>query len=78
MATDALESMGQKVRQGNNCYLCISADSRQQADEFFEGLSAGAEIEMNMQDASWGDYFGILTDKFGIKWMISFSEQGSS
>ena len=72
MATDALESMGQKINPGNNIYLCISADSREQADEFFEGLSPGAEIEMEMQDAFWGDYFGMLTDKFGIKWMITF------
>ncbi|MGN8225222.1 VOC family protein [Gracilimonas sp. BCB1] len=74
MATDALESMGQKVKAGNNFYLCISADSREQADQFFEGLSAGAEIEMEMQDAFWGDYFGMLTDKFGIQWMITFAD----
>ncbi|WP_421772946.1 VOC family protein [Gracilimonas sp.] len=74
MATDALESMGQKVKPGNNFYLCISADSREQADQFFKGLSEGAEIEMEMQDAFWGDYFGMLTDKFGIKWMITFAD----
>jgi PhnB protein len=74
MATDALESMNQKVNQGNNVYLCISADSKPQADDFFNGLSAGGEIEMAMQDMFWGDYFGMLTDKFGVKWMISFNE----
>lgn len=76
MATDALESMNQKVNSGNNVYLCISADSRKQADDFFNGLSDGAETEMEMQDMFWGDYFGMLTDKFGIKWMVSFSENG--
>lgn len=74
MATDALESMNQKVNQGNNVYLCISADSRKQADDFFNGLSDGAEIEMEMQDMFWGDYFGMLTDKFGIKWMVSYNQ----
>ncbi|MEQ8523906.1 VOC family protein [Gracilimonas sp.] len=74
MATDALESMGQKIKTGNNFYLCISADSRVQADHFFEGLSDGAEVDMEMHDAFWGDYFGMLTDKFGIRWMITFAD----
>lgn len=75
MATDALESMNQKVNPGNNVYLCIFADSKEQADDFFNGLSEGAEIEMEMQDMFWGDYFGMLTDKFGIKWMVSYNEE---
>lgn len=75
MATDALESMNQKVKPGNNIYLCISADNKHQADDFFEGLSAGGEIEMDMQDMFWGDYFGMLTDKFGVKWMVSFNKE---
>ena len=73
MATDALESMNQKVNPGNNVYLCVTTDSRKQADDFFNGLADGAEIEMEMQDMFWGDYFGMLTDKFGIKWMVSFN-----
>ncbi len=73
MATDALESMNQKVKIGNNLYLCISADSKEQADDFFNGLSDDGEIEMDMQDMFWGDYFGMCTDKFEVKWMISFS-----
>lgn len=78
MATDALESMNQKVHQGNNIYLSISADSKEQADKFFNGLSDGSEIEMEMQDMFWGDYFGMLTDKFGIKWMVSFNQNNES
>ena len=74
MATDALESMDQKVHTGNHIYLCISADSKEQADDFFNGLSAGGEVEMEMQDMFWGDYFGMLKDKFGIKWMITFNQ----
>lgn len=75
MATDALESMNQKVKPGNNIYLCISADNKKQADDFFKGLSAGGEIEMDMQDMFWGDYFGMCTDKFDVKWMVSFNKE---
>jgi PhnB protein len=74
MGTDALESMNQTVQQGNNFYISIQTDSKEQADQFFNGLSDEAEIEMEMQKTFWGDYFGMLTDKFGIKWMVSFSE----
>lgn len=75
MATDALESMGQKVQPGNNFYLCISVDSKEQADAFFNGLSKSGEIEMDMQDTFWGDYFGMFTDKFGVKWMVSYNSK---
>ena len=75
MVTDALESMNQTVEQGNNFYISIQADSREQADKFFNGLSEGGEIELDMHDAFWGDYFGMFTDKFGIKWMVNHSEK---
>jgi len=76
MATDALESMGQEVHPGNNFYISIQAESKEEADRLFDGLSAGGEIELEMHDAFWGDYFGMLRDKFSIRWMISYSERG--
>lgn len=74
MGTDALESMNQTVQQGNNFYISIQADSREQTDTFFNRLSDGGEVELDMHDAFWGDYFGMFKDKFGIKWMVNFSE----
>lgn len=73
MATDALESIRQEVKPGNNFYISIQADSREQADQFFNGLSDGGEIELDMHDAFWDDYFGMFTDKFGVKWMVNFN-----
>jgi PhnB protein len=73
MGTDAPESMGFKVNQGNNVYISIHPDSREEADKLFAGLSAGGSVEMPMQDMFWGDYYGSLSDKFGIKWMVNFS-----
>ncbi len=75
MATDALESMRQKVKPGNNFYISIQAESKEEADKLYNGLSSGGEIEMEMHDAFWGDYFGMLTDKFSIKWMVSYSKK---
>lgn len=73
MATDALESMGQKLTYGNNFYISIDAENKEEADKLFKGLSDGAKIEMEMQDAFWGAYFGMLTDKFGVQWMINYA-----
>jgi len=77
MGTDAPESMGFKVNQGNNVYISIHTDSREGADKLFAGLSEGGSVEMPMQDMFWGDYFGSFSDKFGIKWMVNFSARGS-
>ncbi len=73
MATDALESMGFNVTFGNNFHISIDADSKEEADQLFKGLSEGGNPEMPMMDQFWGAYFGMVTDKFGVKWMINFA-----
>ncbi|MGV3545474.1 MAG: VOC family protein, partial [Pedobacter sp.] len=54
--------------------LCISVDSRADADRIFGALSEGGTVQMPMQDQFWGDYYGMLEDKFKIQWMVSFNE----
>jgi len=73
MGTDAPESMGFTVTQGNNVYIMLQPDSRTEADRLFAALSAGGKVEMEMQDMFWGDYYGSFTDKFGVQWMINTS-----
>jgi PhnB protein len=75
MGTDAMESVGQKVTVGNNFYISIDTESQEEADRLFKGLSAGGKVELEMQKTFWGSYFGMFADKFGIQWMISYSEQ---
>ncbi|CAN5583243.1 VOC family protein [soil metagenome] len=72
MATDALESMGQKLIVGNNSYILLSPESKEEADRLFNDLSAGGTVEMPMGDVPWGDYYGSLKDKFGIHWMVDY------
>jgi PhnB protein len=72
MGSDALESMGQKLTAGNNFNIIISPDSKEDAERIFNALSAGGTVVMPMQDTFWGDYFGLCTDKYGIRWMIDF------
>jgi len=72
MGTDSLESLGQKLTLGNNFYICLSPDTKEEADKLFNGLSAGGKIEMPIQDMFWGAYWGSFTDKFGVQWMINY------
>ena len=73
MATDALESNGHKFTPGNNFYLSLGVENKAEADRLFKELSAGGTVQMPMEDMFWGDYFGMVTDKFGTQWMISFN-----
>ena len=75
MATDSLESLGHKTTFGNNFYISLDSESKEEADRLFKGLSAGGKVEMEMQHTFWNSYFGMLADKFGIQWMISYSER---
>lgn len=73
MATDALESMGQKLTVGNNISLSLEADSEAEADKLFGALGAGGQVTMPLEKAFWGAYFGMVTDKFGIQWMVNYT-----
>ncbi len=74
MATDALESMGQALTAGNNFYISLDMESKEEAMRLFDGLSAGGKIEMPLADSFWGSYFGMFADKFGIRWMVNYDD----
>lgn len=71
MGTDAPESMGFTVKPGNNVFINLEPDTRAEANRLFAGLSVGGKAEMQLQEMFWGDYFGSLTDKYGVQWMIN-------
>ena len=72
MANDIPESMGRVNENENRSKISISAESREEADKLFNGLSAGGNIEVPISDSPWGSYFGMFRDKYGIEWMIDF------
>jgi PhnB protein len=73
MGTDAVESMGHKLIVGNNIPRSLEAESKDEAEKLFKGLSAGGKVMMPLKDTFWGAYFGMLTDKFGIQWMVNYT-----
>lgn len=71
MGSDVIGKHAEEFIQGNNFSITISTDSTQEADRLFGILSQGGTITMPLSKAFWGAYFGMLTDKFGIHWMIN-------
>ena len=73
MATDMLASMGHELRVGNNVTINLEPDSREEAERLYGRLSEGATDATGLQDLPWG-YWGTCCDRFGIRWMFTFSE----
>jgi PhnB protein len=75
MGTDAPESMGFKVNPGNNVYINLEPDTRNETRRLFDALASGGTITQELQDMFWGSYYGSCTDKFGIQWMVNCNEK---
>ena len=72
MGSDTSSAFGPAPVAGTNFSLSVNTDSEAEADKIFKALSAGGKVTMPMSKTFWGSYFGMLTDKFGIAWMVSF------
>ncbi|RZL34572.1 MAG: VOC family protein [Pedobacter sp.] len=72
MANDVPEIMGRTNENENRSKISISTESKAEADQIFNGLSAGGTVEMPITDSPWGTYFGMFRDKYGIEWMVEF------
>ena len=73
MGSDSIQGMGPALVMGNNNLISIFPDSREEADRLFNGLAAGGMIIQPLQDQFWGDYYGNFIDKFGVVWMINYT-----
>lgn len=71
MGSDTGGDWAPSFKQGNNFSISISTDNKEEADRIFNELSAGGSIVMPLGKTFWSDYYGMLTDKFGINWMMS-------
>jgi PhnB protein len=71
MASDGMPEMTQVV--GDNISMSISGDDEAQLTGFFNGLGEGGTVTLPLARQMWGDTFGMLTDKYGIHWMINIA-----
>lgn len=72
IANDVPESMGRVDENENRSKISVSAESREEAEKLFNGLSAGGTVECPMSESPWDSYFGMFRDKYGIEWIIDF------
>lgn len=71
MGSDRPGHMGKTIF-GDSVTISITADSEEEAQQLFEGLSAGGQVTMPLGKQFWGALFGMLTDKYGIHWMVNY------
>lgn len=72
MGSDTPEQLGRHNEQETRSKIFINAESKEEADKIFQGLSVGGAVEMPIDDSPWGSYFGMFRDRFGIEWMVDF------
>lgn len=73
IANDVPEVLGRVNEQENRSKILVRAESKEEADRLFNGLSAGGAVEGPMGDSPWGSYAGMFRDKYGIEWIIEFT-----
>lgn len=72
MGNDVPEFMGRTNENENRSKIFIRTESKEEADRIFNGLSAGGQIESEMNEGPFGSYFGSFRDKYGIEWMVEY------
>jgi PhnB protein len=75
IANDVPESMGRVSESENRSKISLSAESREEADKLFNGLSVGGTVEMPIGESPWRSYFGMFRDKYGIEWTVEFEQK---
>ncbi|MEK7643539.1 MAG: VOC family protein [Patescibacteria group bacterium] len=77
IANDIPESMGRVNENENRSKIAVTADSKEEADKIFNGLSAGGTVEVPMVESPWGTYFAMFRDKYGIEWTVDFDPKNN-
>jgi PhnB protein len=78
MGNDVPEILGKTNENENRSKIAISAESKEEADHLFNGLSKDGTVEMPIGDSPWGSYFGMFRDKYGIEWMVDYDPKYNS
>jgi PhnB protein len=74
MGSDVPASMPGDISNGT---ISISGSEAEEIRGYFDALAAGGEVGLPLDQAPWGDYFGQLTDKFGVSWLVNIAGSGA-
>jgi PhnB protein len=75
MGSDVGGEWAKHIMDGNNIQLSVNTDTEEEANRVFNGLAEGGRVNMPLEKTFWGALFGMLTDKFGINWMVNYDYQ---
>ncbi len=75
LANDVPEAMGRVSENENRSKIAVTAESMEEAEKIFNGLSSGGTVEMPLAESPWGSHFAMLRDKYGIEWTVEFSKK---
>jgi PhnB protein len=73
MASDTMPDRPAKF--GDNVHMSIGGKDTERLTKIFNGLAAGGKVDMPLAKQFWGDTFGMLTDKFGVHWMVNIEAE---
>ena len=62
---------GMEYNPGNNISVSLSGESEAELRGYFDKLAEGGTIELPLERAPWGDFFGQVSDRFGIHWLVN-------
>lgn len=74
MASDTPDGM--PFDSGARISMSLSGDNEDELSGYFNKLAEGGTVAMPLEKAPWGDSFGMLTDQFGVNWMVNISGSG--
>lgn len=74
MASDTMPGHGLPFRQGNNFWIMVPCESTDEVDRLFAALGVKGQVTMPLQSTFWAARFGMLTDQYGINWMLNFEK----
>ena len=72
VGNDVPQFMGMVNENENRSKIQVIADSKEEAEKIFNGLSVGGQVEVPLGESAWGTYFGMFRDTYGIEWIIEF------
>lgn len=72
MGNDVPVVLGKVNENENRSKISVSAESKEEAERLFNGLSAGGQVEGPMGEGPWGSYAGMFRDKYGIEWIVEY------
>ncbi len=78
IANDVPESMGRVNENENRSKIAIIAETKEEADKLFRGLSEGGTVEMPLDESPWGTSFAMFRDKYGIEWTVEFDPKDAA